>query len=275
MKIAAFNKVPADRRLIKQAMKDFYNSGPGYLSMLEAADKEPFNALLTLMQKWVSKGARVLDLGCGYGFSSYLLSQNGYRVVGVDLSAQLIQRAIDKYGNFPNVCFRAGDAESLEFNDAEFDAVVSWALLEHIVDVPKAIDEMLRVVKKHGRILIFAANIISPMTPLDNLKRLMRGEKGRLIWGSDSKIKSLLLIMKNIFLTITKLLKRKAEFEYLRPILNQIGPDCDRTWKSNQIDIKRYFLQKKCRVLQYQVPGRKLQFLDHFDVMVQIVAEKI
>lgn len=262
-----------NRQKIKEMLKEFYNTSAGYSSMLAEQDTKPFRFLTEMAQKWIPQGAHILDLGCGQGLSSYLLWQSGYKVTGIDLSEQLISIARARYAR-ENIRFFVGDAEELKFADEEFDAVVSWALVEHLVHVEKAFSEMQRLVKKGGVVIIFASNMISPFKPYANLMKLLKGEKGHSMRGGDSKIKSILLIIKYTIVTVLKLLQRGFRFENREPNLAKVEPDNDTAWKANQIDIKRYFVEQGYKILQYQVPQRKLQFLDHFDTMVQIVIQK-
>ncbi|HNP27881.1 MAG TPA: class I SAM-dependent methyltransferase [Nitrospirales bacterium] len=68
-----------------------------------------------------AKGMRVLDIGCGAGRTTYFLHQMGMDVVGIDISTTLLDHARKR---FPEMDFREGNAEHLEFEDNEFDAVL-------------------------------------------------------------------------------------------------------------------------------------------------------
>lgn len=64
---------------------------------------------------------RILDLGCGYGRHAIPLAEQGYQVVGCDLSAGLLKHASDRNGRLP---WLRGDMHALPF-DGCFDAVLS------------------------------------------------------------------------------------------------------------------------------------------------------
>lgn len=96
------------------------------------------------------KGASVLDAGCGPGRDANILSQQGLRVTGLDISAGLLKVARWKY---PDIEFVEGDLLFLPFNDESFDGVWSNASLLHLEavdDVKKALSEISRVLKPAG-----------------------------------------------------------------------------------------------------------------------------
>jgi len=77
---------------------------------------------------------RILDMACGVGYGSHLLAQRypDATVVGVDLSAEAVGYARDRY-QLPNLTFVAADAMRY-LADATFDAVVSLETIEHLPD---------------------------------------------------------------------------------------------------------------------------------------------
>lgn len=74
----------------------------------------------------IPAGARILDLGCGYGRISIELARMGYNVVGLDFSDELLEiaRGLAKDQNV-KVDFVQGDMRQLDYGQ-EFNAVVSW-----------------------------------------------------------------------------------------------------------------------------------------------------
>jgi SAM-dependent methyltransferase len=77
----------------------------------------------------------VLDFGCGVGRLSRALSSHFHRYVGIDISARMIARAKELNGHLPNCTFLVNDSPGLgRFADGEFDAVVSYLVLQHIPD---------------------------------------------------------------------------------------------------------------------------------------------
>lgn len=100
-------------------------------------------------------GMKILDVGCGTGNFSVKLAQRGCKVVGIDISDEMldIARSKAKLKNL-NIEFHNMDVYNLAFEDNSFDAVFSMAAFEFINRPAAALDEMMRVVKDEGQVLI-------------------------------------------------------------------------------------------------------------------------
>ncbi len=97
---------------------------------------------------------RALELGCGTGFFLLNLRQAGVLDEGhvTDISPGMVAVAKrNAEGLGFSVEGRVADAESIPYDDNEFDLVVGHAVLHHIPDVELAIREVLRVLKPGGR----------------------------------------------------------------------------------------------------------------------------
>lgn len=94
---------------------------------------------------------RVLDVGCGGGFTCEFLSHRDAIVSGIDQSEQCI--AIAKEHAKQNqlaIDYQHGLAEKLPYLDHAFDAVVCVDVLEHVADVEQTVLEIYRVLKPGG-----------------------------------------------------------------------------------------------------------------------------
>jgi SAM-dependent methyltransferase len=101
-------------------------------------------------------GRRVLDAGCGVGWGSELLRRSGAAsVVGVDLSEEALA---DARRRAPGCEFVPGDLQKLPFPDDEFDVVVCMEALEHTEDVGGTLDQLARVLRPHGVLLVSSPN---------------------------------------------------------------------------------------------------------------------
>ena len=103
-------------------------------------------------------GERILDVGCGPGFYvSELLDEVGAEgsVVGVDASPAMLAVARGRVAGRDNAEIREGEASSLPVGDAEFDRALSVQVMEYVPDVPAALEELYRVLKPGGRVLVW------------------------------------------------------------------------------------------------------------------------
>jgi len=106
-------------------------------------------------------GEFVLDAGCGTGLFTLPVLAHGTAVVGLDLSVAMLQHARHA---LPAARFSplAADMLALPFGDAQFDRVVSITALEFVADGRRAIDELFRVTRPGGYVLVATLNSLSP-----------------------------------------------------------------------------------------------------------------
>jgi SAM-dependent methyltransferase len=95
--------------------------------------------------------ARLLDVGCGTGWTSIFFARRGYEVLGVDISADMIfhANANKQRAGVANVEFVVGDYERMTF-DAEFDCAVFYGALHHAVDEIEALRMVYNGLKPGG-----------------------------------------------------------------------------------------------------------------------------
>ena len=104
---------------------------------------------------------RILDVGCGSGFFPVLLGREGYEVIGIDLTEEMIvsaKKMIDFYGlDERKVSVMQMDAEKPEFDDDTFDVVISRNLTWTLPHPVESYMGWKRVLKKGGLLLNFDA----------------------------------------------------------------------------------------------------------------------
>jgi len=105
------------------------------------------------------RGERILDIGCGNGSLLYQFRNSFSCLVGLEYSPQRLSQAkinLDGY-NFVPV---AGSAETMtEIASESIDRIVSADTIEHVPDVYSAVNEMYRVLKPGGTLVINTPNI--------------------------------------------------------------------------------------------------------------------
>lgn len=95
-------------------------------------------------------GRDVLDVGAGTGYDTWRLVQAGGRVTAFEYNPVLIRRGRSVV---PEARWIGGFAHVLPFESETFDLVCCNAALHHMRDVPRAMQEMLRVLRPGGRLL--------------------------------------------------------------------------------------------------------------------------
>jgi len=96
-------------------------------------------------------GDRVLDACCGTGDLAVEAERRGGRVVGLDFSARMLERARRKSGTIE---WLQGDALALPFADGEFDAVTVGFGVRNLADLEGGLREAKRVLRPGGRIAV-------------------------------------------------------------------------------------------------------------------------
>jgi trans-aconitate methyltransferase len=114
-------------------------------------------------------GERILDLGCGTGYLTNLIASSGATVVGIDNSAEMIDKAKSQY---PGIDFETHSATDFHFAE-KFDAIFSNAVLHWVLEKEKAIDCMYENLKPNGRLVIEMGGKNNVKSIMDALKKIV------------------------------------------------------------------------------------------------------
>ncbi len=107
----------------------------------------------------VKPGMRILDVGCGSGNFSLKMAQKGAIVTGIDVSNKMLAMAVEKANQEKvDIKFVQMNSLALQFPNEHFDAVISMATIEFIPEPQKMIEEMFRVCKRGGPVLVGTIN---------------------------------------------------------------------------------------------------------------------
>lgn len=103
-------------------------------------------------------GKRVVDVACGEGYGSALMSGVAAEVTGVDISAEAIAHARNAYAAVGNLKFIGGSCLKLPFDTGSIDVAVSFETIEHIHEQSEFLDELKRVLKPDGVLILSSPN---------------------------------------------------------------------------------------------------------------------
>lgn len=107
-----------------------------------------------LFEKFITKGEKVLDLGCGTGRYFKSIKEKGADYFGVDNSQKMIEVAKERY---PEAKFQVADSLNLPFSDKSFNKIYSIAVLHHIPSKEfrlKFLKEARRVLRQDGLLIL-------------------------------------------------------------------------------------------------------------------------
>ena len=133
--------------------------------------QESFDALC------VASGETIVDIGSGNGMLAAELARavgpNG-EIIGIDPSAVMNRAAIERCAAFDWVRICEGEASALPVEDDHADGVVSVQVFEYLDDIPATLDEVRRVLKQGGRLVVGDIHLDSLVWFSDDPKRMRR-----------------------------------------------------------------------------------------------------
>ena len=127
-------------------------------------------------------GARVVDLGCGFGwFCRWAAGQGAATVLGLDLSERMLERARAETAD-PAIAYRRADLEALDLPAGGFDLAHSALALHYVADLPRLLAVVHRALVPGGR---FVASIEHPIYMAPRHPGWIADAQGRRSWPVD------------------------------------------------------------------------------------------
>ena len=191
--------------------------------------------------------AKILDVGCGSGWSTQLLRKEGHDAIGLDLHISALE-SNNFVSRFP---YFQADVQCLPFSDSSFDIVAMHSVLEHLQDPKHALNECLRILKDHGRLIIVGPNLLGfPLNLYWSIKHTLRCLKSGRLWeyrgsnqsrhpGGNTMPEAWYYTVHHLWHTFSKLFIKKEPCFLMRiPDTNPpFHADNDSTWYCNPMDI--------------------------------------
>lgn len=113
----------------------------------------------TLAAAAITPDMAVLDVACGPGIVACAAASLARHITGIDLTPAMIDQARERQRNagLDNITWQVGDATRLPFEDNRFDVVLTRYSFHHIPDPSAALQEMARVCRPGGRVVVIDA----------------------------------------------------------------------------------------------------------------------
>ncbi|PIE84850.1 hypothetical protein CSA08_05055 [Candidatus Gracilibacteria bacterium] len=124
----------------------------------------------------------VLELGCGSGIYTNILSKNCKSILATDLSKEMVEYAKSKFSSCENVKVEQGDATNLQYEEESFDTVYMANLLHVVPDYNAVMEQALKVLKKNGKIITLDFTM-DGMRFIDKISLIYRFMK---VWGKPA-----------------------------------------------------------------------------------------
>jgi len=117
-------------------------------------NKKVHKKLKEIVANEITKDDDVLECACGTGMLTKVVAPKSKSIIATDFSSKMLKRAKKKCKKYNNVEFMNANIMKLDFDDNSFDIVIAANVI-HLLDDPiKAINELDRVCKENGKIII-------------------------------------------------------------------------------------------------------------------------
>ncbi|MBA7511778.1 Ubiquinone biosynthesis O-methyltransferase, mitochondrial [subsurface metagenome] len=190
-----------------------------------------YQALSWLGNSNLSENSKILDVGCGAGMIAKEVANRGYEIWGMDYSYNMIRKAktICNVNMKFDTNFLQGDIESLPFKDSVFDMVLCLGVITYLKSEQKALQEMSRILKPGGTMILSILNKFSLAKCLDISvlvkRRLQRIAGNRIVsWQKRAEIEENRFVIKSYFIPSLRNALRTARFTELACTTVQYGP---------------------------------------------------
>jgi SAM-dependent methyltransferase len=96
----------------------------------------------------------IVDLGCGNGDALLALGPTGAKLIGIDVTVEMLNIAKERTKHYNNIELREGSLTELPLQTSEADTMFCMLVLHHIKDIEKVFIEIHRCLKKNGSLIV-------------------------------------------------------------------------------------------------------------------------
>jgi arsenite methyltransferase len=137
---------------LRQEFNEWAEAGRG--DEMERHHFPIFEPVLPIMD--VKPSDRILDLGCGSGWATRLVAERFHpkKIVGIDISDEMVRRAAEQSNGIANIEFKQGAAQKIPLPDASVDMIFSIESFYYWPDQMSGLKEAKRVLSPNGKLFI-------------------------------------------------------------------------------------------------------------------------
>ena len=133
-----------------------------YYDRTRGLSEDASREMTALLAGQLQGRGRALEIGVGTGLVALPLAAAGVPVVGLDLSAPMLAKLVEKAGGRPPFPLVVGDATTLPFSDDRFGAAVVRHVLHLVPGWRQVVAELIRVVAAEGLVLVSSGQVPEP-----------------------------------------------------------------------------------------------------------------
>jgi ArsR family transcriptional regulator len=162
LRLGNIPEVKRDQARLEECRRRRRQRSQGYFESLagdwEHIRKSYFDDRVTSLaiEKLLPRHLTLADIGCGTGSLTFELARFAGKVIGIDLSREMLRRAraICKERELRNVEFRQGDALNLPLKSHSIDAAFCVMVLHFLPDPQRAIADLCRITRRGGTVIV-------------------------------------------------------------------------------------------------------------------------
>lgn len=110
-----------------------------------------------LAAKYIKKTDNVLEIGCGTGYGTDILSKTGASIYAIDVDQETIKSCSQQYQR-DNIKFNIYDGENINLSEQSFDVIVSFQVIEHVSQEQRFLKNIYRLLKPEGIFFLTTPN---------------------------------------------------------------------------------------------------------------------
>ena len=155
--------------------KQFWDKNSERYDQSERQFEPIFETILDLTKKHLKPTDIAMDFGCATGTKTFKIAKSVKHIHGLDISSGMIERAKKKATelNIENTDFSEGSIHENDFQDEQFDVIISYGVLHLIKDIEETLQKIKRLLKPGGRFISSSACMKDKMAFKNRVQFLM------------------------------------------------------------------------------------------------------